>query len=122
LVFAGALAAACAPPLSELPPGALKSANCAADTLRALKSTRGVQISVARHYPDSEPLIAYEYSDPSGHSRFTLFEISLKYSVSGGDYAYMYSDPGDETLRVPLPNDAKEALEMKCDITEWSMG
>src|SRR5262252_7960260 len=85
------LTTACAPPLSDLPPGALKSANCAADTLRALQNTKGLQISVARHYPEPEPLIAYEYSDPSGNDRFTLLEISLKYSVSGGNYTYVYS-------------------------------
>jgi hypothetical protein len=116
------LATACAPPLGDLPPGALKSAKCAADSLRALRDTRGVEISVAKHYPEPAPLIAYEFSDPSGNNRFTLFEISLKYSVPGGDYTYVYSDPGDDTLRVPLPQSAKETLQEKCDITEWWMG
>lgn len=90
--------------------------------MRTLKNTSDVEIWVARHYPDPAPLITYEYRDESGHIRSAWFEIDLRYSVSSGRNSYMYSYPGDDTVRVSLPQEAKNALETQCGITEWWMG
>jgi len=117
LATCGLVVSGCAS-LSDIPPETLEVAKCAVEALRELPDTKDVGISVAKQYQNPEPIVEFEYRDPSGHNRFGSFKITHQYDAGVGNYVYYYTNLGDQTHSVSLPENAAPILETQCHVEE----
>ena len=97
--------------LNNVAPGKLKAANCVVGVLKSLVTTNAADLYVARHYRESNPLVAFEYRDQAGRNRFSWFEIT---NNGPDDYAYVYLDK--EVPTAALPNNVSEAMASQCHV------